>query len=140
MPFMYRMTQSCLCSVSRATIACDASASSSKAGKPAFPRYIAAERTINRMTAAARLFSEKPEPTSPETLFSSEELTSTCGNKRDSHAYKHHTNPPGRTHVFAQNIFRSQRAHDVAERRSWNHKADRPPGKQHQQRIKRKRH
>src|SRR5258706_15139026 len=132
MPFMYRMTQSCLCSISRETIACDASASSSKAGNPAFPRYIAAERTINRMTAAVRLFSEKPEPASPETLFSSEELTSTCGNKRDSHAYKHHTNPSGRTHVFAQNVFRPQRADDVTQRRRRNHKADRFPGQQHQ--------
>src|SRR6267154_2187092 len=140
MPFMYRMTPSWRCSISCETIACDASASSSSAGKPAFPRYIEAERTISRMTAVTRIRSEKPEPASCEILFSSEELFSTCGNKRNSSTYQDHTNPAGRTHVFAQNIFRAQSAHDITERRSRNHKTDGAPGKQNEQGIKRKRH
>src|SRR5438445_2816026 len=132
MPFMYRMTQSWRCSISCATIACDASASSSRAGNPAFPRYIAAERTISRTTVVARVRSEILEPASCEILFFSEELSSTCGNKRNSHADQHYTNPTGRADVFAQNIFRAQRAHYITESRNRNYKADGPPGEQHQ--------
>src|ERR1700738_1806672 len=136
MPFMYRITPSWRCSISRATIACEASASSSRAGKPAFPKYMAADRTISKITAVARLRSELPEPCSREVLFASEG-SSTCGNKRNSCAHQHHADPTGRAHIFAQNIFRAQGTHHVAERRSRNHKADRLPGQQHQQRIKR---
>src|ERR1700737_196586 len=140
MPFMYRITPSWRCSISRATIACEASASSSRAGKPAFPRYITAERAISKITAAPRLNSKLRKPGLPEALSASAELFSTCCNKRNSRANERHADPPRRAHILAQNVFRAQRPHHVAKRRGRNHKADRLPGQQHQQRIKRKRH
>src|SRR5690349_22361699 len=129
------MTQSWRCSISWETIACDASASSRRAGNPAFPMYMAAERTISRMTAVARL-SEETAGAASEAFFFSEDLFSTCGNKRNSRAHQQHANPPNRAHVFAQNIFRAERAHDVTQRRRGNHKTDSLPREQHQHRIK----
>src|ERR1700674_738593 len=140
MPFMYRITPSWRCSISRDTIACEASASSSRAGKPAFPRYIAAKRKSSRTTAAARPHSELTEPLSFEALAASEESHSTCRDKRNSRAHQHDANPPRRAHIFTQNIFCAQRAHHIAKRRGRNHKTDRLPGKQHQQGIKRQSH
>src|ERR1700757_2947524 len=115
-------------------MACDASASSSSAGNPAFPRYMAAERTISKTIAVARPKVET-EGAPSEALFSSEKLFSTCGNKRDSNAYQHHANPPSGAHLFAQNIFRAKRTYDVTERRGRNHEADCLPGQQDQQRV-----
>src|SRR5258708_20105461 len=87
--------------------------------------------------AAVRLHSEFPRASEPGSLFRPEELFSPSRNKRYSRAHQHHSDPPRRAHLLAQNIFRAQRAHHVAQRRSWNHKTYRLPRQQHQQRIER---
>src|SRR4029077_14093747 len=139
MPFMYRTIASCRCSISRDTMACDASASSRSAGKSAFPRYTTAAKTKIRRTAAPRVNSGGRVSLRTEEVFASAARFSTCGNKRHSRTHKHDAGPAGRTHIFAQNVFCSERANHVTECRSRNHETDGLPGKQHQQRIERER-
>src|SRR5229473_3875842 len=100
---------------------------------------MAAERTTSRRTAVVRS-SGLRELESSRWLFACATTFSTCGDKRDSRANQYHADPPGRAYIFAQNIFRAQRAHHIAQRRSRNYEADRLPGEQHQQRIEGERH
>src|SRR6266478_1819587 len=96
---------------------------------------MAAERTTSRRAAVVRVSSGLRELESSRWLFACATTFSTCGDKRDSRANQYHPDPAGRAYILAQNIFRAQGAHYIAQRRSWNHEADRLPGEQHQQRI-----
>src|SRR5580658_4974749 len=62
------------------------------------------------------------------------------GNQRHSDAHQNDTGPARRAHVFAQNIFRAKSSDHIAQSRRGYHKADRLPGEQHQQSVKRQRH
>src|SRR5579859_1058382 len=120
-------------------MACDASASSRSAGKPAFPRYTTAAKMNSRISAVPRVSSAGRASPRMEEVAAGAAWFSTCGNKRHSRTHKHDAGPAGQAHIFAQNVFCAERADHVAERGSRNHETDRLPGKQHQQRIERER-
>src|SRR5713226_10414923 len=62
------------------------------------------------------------------------------GNQRDACANQENTGPSREADLFAQDVLCAKRADHVAERRRRNHQTDGLPGKQYQQRVKRKRH
>src|SRR5256714_11353850 len=106
-------------------------------GKPPLPRYTSAARRVN---TAARLDSRARHSYRGILFDSGETWLSARDNKRYSRAHKHHTCPADGANLFAQNIFRSEGADHVAQRRGGNHKAHRLPRQQNQQGIKRKGH